>query len=113
MKPNAYRIFTVLLLATFSFWVGCSHNTPPELSSMQKQLNEKDNEIKQLASKNTNNENQLSLLAKENSEKDRQLKEFETKLDQQVKMRPCRTNLPPRRPSILPRPIRASVLQGF
>ena len=85
MKPNAYRIFTVLLLATFSFWVGCSHNTPPELSSLQKELNEKDNEIRQLASENTNNENQISMLAKENSEKDRQLKEFETKLDQQVK----------------------------
>ncbi len=72
MKPNAYRLFTVLLLATFSVWVGCSHNTPPELSSLQRELNEKENEIRQLASENT--------------QKDLQLKEFETRQVQQEKM---------------------------
>ena len=85
MKPNVYRIFTVMLLATFSVWVGCSHNPPTELSSLQRELNEKENEIRVLASENTKNEKEISLLARENSQKDIQLKEFETRLDQQAK----------------------------
>ncbi len=45
MKSNAHKVFAVLLLATFSVWVGCSHNAPPELSNRQRELNEKENEI--------------------------------------------------------------------
>ena len=85
MKPSAYKVFAVLLLATFSITVGCSHNTPPELSNLQRELNEKEKEIKQLASENSKKEKAISTLSKESSKKDNQLKDYQAKLDQQVK----------------------------
>ncbi|BBO68824.1 hypothetical protein DSCA_27540 [Desulfosarcina alkanivorans] len=85
MKSNAHRIFAVLLLATFSVWVGCSHNAPPELSNLQKELNEKENEINRLASENSKKDSEISLLANENSKKDNQLKAYEERIDQQAK----------------------------
>ena len=84
MKPSVYNIFAVLLLATFFIWTGCSHNMPPELSSLQKELNEKEKEIKQLASENSKKENAISMLTRESSKKDSQLKDYQAKLDQQV-----------------------------
>ena len=85
MKPSAYKVFAFLILATFSVTVGCSHNTPPELSNLQRELNEKEKEIKQLASENRNKEKTISMLSKESSKKDSQLKDYQAKLDQQVK----------------------------
>jgi hypothetical protein len=67
MKKSAHRLFAVLLLATFSVWVGCSHTNPPMLNDLQSELNKKDTEIRQLTS--------------ENNAKDRQLKEYEAQLD--------------------------------
>jgi Putative peptidoglycan binding domain len=68
MKPIVNRLFAVLLLATFSVWVGCSHSNPPMITDLQSELTEKENEIRQLASAN--------------SEKDRQLKAYEAKINQ-------------------------------
>jgi hypothetical protein len=59
MKSNAHKVFAVFLLATFSVWVGCSHNAPPELSNRQRELNEKENEINRLTSENSKKDNQL------------------------------------------------------
>ena len=84
MKIHKNTIFAALLLASFTFWVGCSHNAPPELSSLQKEINEKEKEIQQLTRQNNEKENEISLLASENSKKDSQLRTYETRLEQQA-----------------------------
>lgn len=84
MKSTTNNVLALLLLTTFTFWVGCSHSAPPQLSNLQQELDKKENEIRQLASENTKKENEISMLASENSKKDIQLKDYETQLDQQM-----------------------------
>lgn len=92
MKSIAKNLFAVLLLATFSVWVGCSHNAPPELSNLQRELNDKEKEISQLAKENSNKENEISQLASQNSKKDIQLRAYEAKLDQQMQTAPIQSS---------------------